>query len=45
MRSEETKKQLNFDLQTLSRGKGEKLNNVLGVLKKTEMAYRAEKSK
>ena len=44
MRSEETKKQLDFDLQTLSRRKGEKVNSILGILKKTEMAYKAEKS-
>jgi RAS protein activator-like 2 len=44
MRSEETKKQLDFDLQTLSRRKGEKVNSILGILKKTEMAYKAEKN-
>ena len=42
-RTEESKKQLEFDLATLSRNKGEKMSKVMNMLKRAEGEYKEEK--
>lgn len=42
-RTEESKKQLEFDLATLSRSKGEKMSRVMNMLKRAEGEYKEEK--
>ena len=42
-RTEESKKQLEFDLATLSRSKGEKVSKVMNMLKRAEGEYKEEK--
>ena len=42
-RTEESKKQLEFDLATLSRSRGEKMSRVMNMLKRAEGEYKEEK--